>query len=208
MGLFSGIGSAIGGVLGGPVGAAVVGGGAQLLGGILTNSANSAQASKNRDFQAGMSNSAYQRSMADMRAAGLNPILAYQQGGASTPSGAQAHLTNPAEGLLNSALSTKRLEADLSNLAETNKNIKADTRLKNEQVQATRELAKAHTNSARKLKADAQISEANLPGAEVEASIDNSAYGKALRFINRGTDSLGNAIGAFGNIFSGQKRKR
>lgn len=42
------------------------------------------------DFQERMSNTAYQRAMADMRAAGINPIMVSKLGGASTPTGAKA----------------------------------------------------------------------------------------------------------------------
>ena len=65
----------------------------------IANSANYAsaeQAQINRDFQERLSNSAYQRQVADMSAAGLNPMLAYMKGGgASSPAGSVGNVIAP-----------------------------------------------------------------------------------------------------------------
>lgn len=104
-----------GAFLGGPVGGAVAAGGLGLFGGVLANAQNAQQAKKQMEFQAGMSNTSWQRGVADMKAAGINPMLAFQQGGASTPTGAMAKMDNAIGQGISSALAMRSLVAELEN---------------------------------------------------------------------------------------------
>lgn len=99
-----------------PLTAGAITGGAGLLGGIMQNQANSAQAQRQMDFQRDMSNTAHTREVQDLRNAGLNPILSASGSGASTPGGAAASINNLAEGVskgMDTAIAVKNANADV-----------------------------------------------------------------------------------------------
>lgn len=95
-------------------GAAVTAAAGALSGGLGAESARK-NAHANRSWQAAMSNTSYQRAVKDLRKANLNPMLAYTQGGASTPQGATADTADYSQ-VVSSALAAKRLSADLSKI--------------------------------------------------------------------------------------------
>lgn len=119
------------------LGSALVSGGLSFLGGSERNQSQEAQASAQMAFQRELSNSAYQRQVADLKAAGINPMLAAKLGGASTPQGAQAQIQDAV------SPAVQAFQAQRMNSAQV-ANIQADT----ENKKATNDFIRAQTAQA------------------------------------------------------------
>lgn len=111
-------------------------------------------------FSERMSNTSYQRGVEDMRAAGLNPMLAYQQGGATAPqgvsssgasastsamSGATAHMENALGQAASSAMQGAQLVGQLEQTFANVDQTKAATQLiQDQRVQTQANTALQH----------------------------------------------------------------
>lgn len=132
---------------------------------------NSAEALKNRDFQERMSNTAYQRAVRDMMESGLNPMLAYSQGGASTPSGSAGSapssipMGNKGTAAAQAGMATAQMQntqADTAQKAATERNLDADTENKKAELAGKQGSGQLNDAQVANLRANTTLALANV----------------------------------------------
>lgn len=148
--------------------------GASALGQWLANKSNLKIAREQMAFQERMSSTSYQRAVKDMRLAGINPMLAYMQGGASSPGGASATMGDVLGPAVNTAMSAVRLRQEI-------RNMKADINLKDKtgsKLDADNALA---TATASEVRARSQVYKYGPFGPN---GISYAALAEKQRFMN------------------------
>ncbi len=164
------------------------------------NKRNRAVTKMEMGFAEKMSSTAYQRSMADMRKAGLNPMLAYQQGGASTPGAQGPSMEGELEGAVASAQDARRLSAELKESSSRRE------LMYNQALAARNSAERDSTQSQMNIKAQrlqllqAEILKLQIPALQNSAKVEGTRLGKDAAFLDRLRQAILGGRGFFNPI--------
>lgn len=147
---------------------------------------SAAQAQSQTEFQERMSNTQYQRQVADLSAAGMNPMLAYMKGGATTPSGAMgsAGIASPGNNF------------DFPSAMATSSQIKTQT-AQQQLTAAQQELTAAETDKA---KAEADRIRAQTPTYAVDIERTKQQIQESIANVGKIIQETGTSAASAGNI--------
>lgn len=169
---------------------AIAAAGASLIGGLGADLFNVGEASANRAFQERMADTVYQRGVADMRKAGLNPILAAGGSGAPAPSGSILPVSDPLGPAVSSAMQAS-LQKKQADLLESQKN-KTDVDATTTMYQGQQAMQAGNESIKRQSLLDLQreVLELGLPALKHQASIMGGKGGDALSWLT----AISNAV--------------